>query len=212
MIRDFQNHDIDTVMKIWLETNTTAHDFIENGYWHSNFDAVKKILPNATIFVYEHNGSVRGFIGLMDSYIAGIFICNELQSKGIGKQLLNYVKYKYNELTLQVFNPQLATDPITFRTHTLRIIEREHVRLSNMGLTHSGEKKSDNRRDIGNRTHRGMGTATQPLLIHNNSHAQILNRVRIWLRIAGQEIPHEQAEVLIQQSRGFCGDRIEDDR
>lgn len=103
MIRDFQNHDIDTVMKIWLETNTTAHDFIENGYWHSNFDAVKNILPNATIFVYEHNGSVRGFISLMDSYIAGIFICNELQSKGIGKQLLNYVKYKYNELTLQVY-------------------------------------------------------------------------------------------------------------
>lgn len=103
MIRDFQNHDIDTVMKIWLETNTTAHDFIGNGYWQSNFDAVKKMLPNATIFVYEHNGIIRGFIGLMDGYIAGIFICTELQSKGIGKQLLNYVKSKCNELSLQVY-------------------------------------------------------------------------------------------------------------
>ncbi|MCY1461267.1 hypothetical protein D9M71_789060 [compost metagenome] len=57
-----------------------------------------------------------------------------------------------------------------------------------------------------------MGTAAQPLLIHDNGHAQVLDRVRFRLRNARQEIAHEHAEVLVQQSRGFRGDRIEDDR
>ncbi|MNV27649.1 hypothetical protein D3C71_1188050 [compost metagenome] len=86
------------------------------------------------------------------------------------------------------------------------------MRFSNMGLTYPGEEKTQNGRNVGNRTHRGMGPAAQALLINNNSHAQILDRVCIRLRNAGQEITHEHTEVLIQQSCRFCGNRIEDDR
>ncbi|GIO08630.1 hypothetical protein J31TS6_46580 [Brevibacillus reuszeri] len=71
------------------------------------------------------------------------------------------------------------------------------MRLSYVGLAHSGEKKPKNGSDIGNRAHRGMGTASKPFLIYNNSHAQILDCVRIRLRIAWEESAHEHAEVLI---------------
>lgn len=103
MIRDFRVLDMDRVMKLWLDTNILSHDFIKKSYWQSNFNAVKEMIPNSTIFVYEQNGIVQGFMGLMDSYIAGIFVDNESQSKGIGKQLLHHAKDKYNKLSLQVY-------------------------------------------------------------------------------------------------------------
>src|SRR5690554_6757566 len=103
MIRKFKINELEIVMKIWLDTNSKAHDFIATSYWQSNFDLVKEMLPNATIFVYEDNNKIIGFIGLMDNYIAGIFIDSNSQSKGIGKALLNYVKENNSELLLKVY-------------------------------------------------------------------------------------------------------------
>lgn len=103
MIRKFKNDELETVMKIWLKTNIAAHDFIREDYWQGNYEMVKKLLPDATIFVYEENNSILGFIGLTENYIAGIFIGANNQSKGIGKALLDYVKNSYSELSLQVY-------------------------------------------------------------------------------------------------------------
>lgn len=103
MIRDFTLKDIDDIMHLWLETNKQAHDFIESSYWDSNFVSVKEMMPQATIYVYESNGQIQGFIGLMDDYIAGIFISRDNQSKGIGKRLLDYTKEKCDKLTLEVY-------------------------------------------------------------------------------------------------------------
>lgn len=103
MIRKFKIDELETVMKIWVETNIAAHDFIMEDYWQGNYELVKKMLPDATIFVYEENNAILGFIGLMENYIAGIFIDANSQSKGIGKALLDYVKKRYSELLLQVY-------------------------------------------------------------------------------------------------------------
>jgi len=121
MIRAFEKHDIDSVMKLWLDTNISAHSFIKSDYWQNNFDIVKRIIPDATVFIYEQNGTVQGFIGIMDGYIAGIFICEEMQSKGIGKQLLDYAKNKYDELFLNVYK----------KNHrALRFYERENFSIT----------------------------------------------------------------------------------
>lgn len=103
MIRKFDINELEAVMEIWLDTNIKAHDFIHTSYWKANYDLVKEMLPDATIFVYEDNNQVQGFIGLMDDYIAGIFVNSDSQSKGIGKALLNYVKESNSELSLQVY-------------------------------------------------------------------------------------------------------------
>ncbi|NMM63021.1 N-acetyltransferase [Clostridium sp. P21] len=103
MIRDFKRTDIDKVMELWLEMNILAHDFIDSGYWRDNFAAVKEMMPKATIYVYEQSGEVLGFIGLMENFVAGIFVSNNFQSKGIGKELLDYSKSKNNELSLCVY-------------------------------------------------------------------------------------------------------------
>jgi putative acetyltransferase len=103
MIRKLEKDDIDKVILIWLEVNTKAHNFISEIYWVEQFDAVKGMLPQSEVYVYEKNGDILGFIGLNDNYIAGIFVSILSQSKGIGKQLLNYAKGIKTELSLSVY-------------------------------------------------------------------------------------------------------------
>ncbi len=103
MIRKFEINEIERVMEIWLEVNVKAHDFIHASYWQRNYDLVKEMLPDSTIFVHEDNNQIQGFIGLTGNYIAGIFINSNNQSKGIGKELLDYVKGNNSELFLQVY-------------------------------------------------------------------------------------------------------------
>ena len=92
MIRELQKADINKVTDIWLDTNVTAHYFIPKQYWQNNFEFVKELLLQATVYVYEQNQEIQGFIALNDEYIEGVFVSNEMQSHGIGKALLNYAK------------------------------------------------------------------------------------------------------------------------
>jgi len=103
MIRDFRTTDIDRIMQLWLDTNILAHNFIDRIYWRDNFGTVKEMMPKATIYVYEQNGETQAFIGLMENFVAGIFVSSDFQSKGIGKLLLDYSKGKHNELSLCVY-------------------------------------------------------------------------------------------------------------
>ena len=103
MIREFIQTDIDNVMKIWLTENIKAHDFIPKEYWEKNFEYVKKVLPNAEIYVYLEDEKIVGFIGLNDNYIEGIFIDSKYQYKGIGTALLNKAKKLKDKLTLSAY-------------------------------------------------------------------------------------------------------------
>ena len=72
-------------------------------YWKSNFELVKELLLQATVYVYEDKQEIQGFIGLNEEYIEGIFVSTKIQSRGIGTILLNYVKGKRNYLFLNVY-------------------------------------------------------------------------------------------------------------
>ena len=78
-------------------------------YWISNYEMVKKVLPNAELYVYEDDDTklIDGFIGLTDSYIEGLFVKDIAQSKGIGKQLLDYVKRIKSTLCLSVYQENI---------------------------------------------------------------------------------------------------------
>lgn len=98
-----EGNKLDRIMELWLETNIQAHDFIDRNYWKSNYEAVKEMMPQATIYAYQEEDTIQAFVGLMDNYIAGIFVSNKMQSKGIGKKLLAYCKNNLDELTLDVY-------------------------------------------------------------------------------------------------------------
>lgn len=103
MIRKLQKADINRVADIWLKTNLKAHFFISEQYWISNYEFVKELLPQAEVYVYEDDKMIQGFIGINDEYIEGIFVSDEMQSRGIGKILLDYIKDKKDRLQLKVY-------------------------------------------------------------------------------------------------------------
>ena len=132
MIRKLQKADINKVADIWLNTNIKAHYFIPAQYWKSNFELVKELLLQATVYIYEDHQEIQGFIGLNDEYIEGIFVSYELQSHGIGKTLLNYAKDRRNKLFLNVY--QKNTQAISF-------YQREGFEIQYSGLDEAtGEK------------------------------------------------------------------------
>lgn len=132
MIRELRKADINRVANIWLDTNITAHYFISAQYWKSNFELVKELLLQATVYVYEDNQEILGFIGLNDEYIEGIFVSDEMQSQGIGKILINYVKDKRKKLFLNVYQKN---------TRAISFYQREDFKIRCSGIDDAtGEK------------------------------------------------------------------------
>lgn len=132
MIRVLQEADIERVIDIWLDTNVKAHYFIPAQYWKSNIDLVKEMLPQAEVYVYENGCQIEGFIGLSDEYIEGIFVRDDMQSQGIGKLLLNFVKEKKTKLYLNVYQKN---------THAIHFYQREGFEIRCEGLDKVTDEK-----------------------------------------------------------------------
>lgn len=103
MIREFKISDTEQVMKLWLSGNEDAHPFVQKEYWHFHYSEVQEALREASVFVYDSDGKIQGFIGMIDEYIAGIFVDRNFRSQRIGTQLLNHVKSRYGKLSLEVY-------------------------------------------------------------------------------------------------------------
>ena len=134
MIRELQKTDIDTVSQIWLDANRDAHDFIPAEYWENNFLPVKKMLLQAEVYVYmdECKNEIEGFVGMDQEYIAGIFVRKEVRSEGIGKALLDFVKEKKQELTLNVYRKN---------ERAVRFYEREGFQIIDRTVDKSTDEK-----------------------------------------------------------------------
>ena len=115
MIRSFENKDLDQVMSIWLQVNMESHSFIEADYWKNNYEMVREMIPKAEVLVSEENGQIRGFIGLIDTYIAGIFVRAAEQSKGVGTGMLHTVMKSRDNLRLNVYKKNMRA--VSFYQH-----------------------------------------------------------------------------------------------
>ena len=129
-IRKFESKDLDRIMGIWLNTNIEAHDFIDEKYWRDNFDMVKGMMPSAELYVFEEDSEIKGFVGVMENYIAGIFVDGNNKSRGIGKKLLDFVKDKKDSLELSVYEKN---------TRAMNFYKREGFKI--------GEKNIDENTD-----------------------------------------------------------------
>ncbi|WP_265458353.1 GNAT family N-acetyltransferase [Enterococcus sp. HY326] len=109
---------------IWLKGNIEAHDFIADEYWESQLPLVSKLLPAATLLVEERAGTIVGFLGLQENYIAGLFVLKEFRRLGIGQSLLDYAKTQHSQLNLSVY--QKNTDARQFyQKNGFKLIAKE---------------------------------------------------------------------------------------
>ena len=126
MIREIKLSDIEQVMRLWLEGNMEAHNFISAEYWKSNAPLVQEQLLQAEVYVYEENGIIQGFAGMQGDYLAGIFIEKSVRSAGIGKQLLDHIKkIRASSLFLKVYQEN---------RRAIRFYQREGLIITGEGL------------------------------------------------------------------------------
>ncbi|MGN1079130.1 MAG: GNAT family N-acetyltransferase [Alphaproteobacteria bacterium] len=102
MIRLSRASEIDDIMTLWLEANLQAHDFVPKEYWLSHYDEVKTEIAKG-VFVYEQDGRIFGFIGLIGNYVAGLFVRTDKRRVGIGTSLIEFCKEQNPILELHVF-------------------------------------------------------------------------------------------------------------
>lgn len=112
MIREFKKEDEDAIISIWLQASEEAHGFIDASYWREKVEEMRSIyLPSSKTFVYRDPQTLelRGFISLIENYIAAVFVRPDRQGKGIGKQLLDFAKDLYENLDLRVYSENLRS-------------------------------------------------------------------------------------------------------
>lgn len=104
MIRLAERQDLDRIMEIWLEGNLQAHDFVDPDYWIGCLQEVREAIAQADVWVWDENGRVEAFAGVVEHYLAGLFVSGAQRGKGIGSLLLEHIKEQRFPLTLHVYS------------------------------------------------------------------------------------------------------------
>lgn len=102
MIRKFREGDLSAVMDIWLSGNLDAHSFIPPSFFTERFEESASAICKAEVYVFD-DGEVRGFIGLQEDYLAGLFVRDNARGKGIGTALLSHAVSAKKRLSVHVF-------------------------------------------------------------------------------------------------------------
>lgn len=104
MIRKLQENDIEGIINIWHQASSLAHPFLESDFVEKVQNDLREIyIPKSETWVYEDNGSLIGFISMLGNEIGGLFVLPKFHSKGIGTQLVNFIKELHAELEVEVF-------------------------------------------------------------------------------------------------------------
>ncbi len=106
-IRRFRANDereTQTVVDIWLNGNLGAHFFVDPNYWRGALPAVSRAFETAEIYVaVDASGTVRGFVGLDENRVLGLFVDANFRSRGIGAALVDYCKRTRSKLVANVY-------------------------------------------------------------------------------------------------------------
>ena len=104
MIRKHTEKDLDDIINIWYKASTIAHPFLEAVFVEKvKKDMREMYIPNSETWIFEENNIAIGFISMLDNEIGGLFVLPNHHSKGIGTQLVNFIKKSHTELEVEVF-------------------------------------------------------------------------------------------------------------
>lgn len=103
MVRRMKPSDVEEVSAIWLEENINVHSFIPESYWRKNCAMVKQQLLETEVYLYENQKEIVGFVGINMGYVQGIFVKENMRSRGIGRMLMKTCKSKYFKIYLNVY-------------------------------------------------------------------------------------------------------------
>ena len=124
-IRPYEPRDEDVCVRIWYEASAVSHDFLPENFLEEEEGRLREeYLAHADNWVCEVEGEVRGFIGLLENFVGGLFVDPAWHSRGLGKRLIESARKRKGPLEVSVF-PQ--------NIRAIAFYERE-------GFTKTGEK------------------------------------------------------------------------
>ena len=104
MIRKREEKHNNEIINVWYEASSLAHPFLEADFVEKAKKDLRDIyIPNTETWVYEDNNAVIGFISMLGNEIGGLFVLPNNHFKGIGTQLVNFIKESHSELDVKVF-------------------------------------------------------------------------------------------------------------
>ena len=112
-IRAYEHEDRERVLEVWLAASRHGHSFLGEAVLQGQLLLVRDVyLTCAQTLVAVVDGRIEGFIGLLNSFIGGLFVDPAHHRSGIGRTLVAEAGRLRNELTVEVY--QANTGARTF--------------------------------------------------------------------------------------------------
>ena len=103
-IRAYRQDDQEAIMRIWYEASKVGHPFIsEEALRKDRQEIIDVYIPIAKQWVAKADGSIGGFIAMIDNQIGGLFVDPHSHKRGIGTALIEHVRPMFPTLTVCVF-------------------------------------------------------------------------------------------------------------
>ncbi len=104
VIRPYRAEDRDRLVDIWLAASRVGHPFLGEERLLVQLEMVRDTyLPMADNWVAEVDGRPAGFIGLIDSFIGGLFVDPQIHGAGIGRGLIEHAAERLGRLEVSVY-------------------------------------------------------------------------------------------------------------
>ncbi|WP_127107278.1 GNAT family N-acetyltransferase [Pararhodobacter zhoushanensis] len=103
-LRPYQDEDLAALSDIWLRASRQAHGFLGEERLRRDQALVEEIyLPKAETWVALRGTQPVGFIGLLESFVGGLFVDPAAHGQGIGRALMALAREKKGTLELEVY-------------------------------------------------------------------------------------------------------------
>ena len=90
MIRRIEDKDFGRLREIWISSVLHSHDFLSKDDYEYYKENLLNYLPYVTLFGFDIDHQIVGFVGVADQKVEMLFIHNDFRRKGIGKLLLDF--------------------------------------------------------------------------------------------------------------------------
>lgn len=135
MIRRLSERDMDSVLDVWLESSVKAHDFVGRAFWESKLGDMRDLyIPASETYVYETEGTIKGFFSLHEDTLAAIFVAPGCQGEGIGKQMIEKAKTLRSRMTLEVYKENQNSVAFYRRCGFNEIVEKDDPHTGHRAL------------------------------------------------------------------------------
>ncbi|MEQ8673749.1 MAG: GNAT family N-acetyltransferase [Aggregatilineales bacterium] len=107
-IRSYMPADLPDILSAWESASEIAHSFLPEPFLIQERAAIQNnYLPTAETWVIEAQGTVIGFLSLLDNEIGGLFVHAEHHQMGAGTALMGKAKQRHPVLEVEVFEKNL---------------------------------------------------------------------------------------------------------